>query len=540
METEALQQFFCREWAEAINRHRNLLDDDDRETVESFRSWHDVQRHVFDGVPPAIALIRPALGHLSIFAEFFETKLGQDLDASFVWGTLACLLKLAADDPETLGKIPRMVKSLAHKAEAFNRFGHDVQVVSNPIKEACFDMQMLLVEFFTVSISYIHQAGDVPLHHGGSPYRRESGSPLQLIEQRHATTNQELGEAVSRVEKLIQMNSSKSAQKQSTDAIVKAPKLRCLMLPPIKTTRFFDRVDVFEKLDQILGKGSLFRSVALYGLGGIGKSSIASTYIERKFNENDYEIALWVRGEKPESLRQSFTDIAMRLKLHGAQPQTHDENLLLVQDWFQSTGKSKFCKKFKASYRKLTFKADCRWLIVYDNVESADMLMPYWPGSSQGEAIITTRNHSLAFEPASSGVEVITWDPKKGSEFPLFLLKREIGRDLEVEGNSALALSERLSGHALAISQMAGIIYDGEFSIQEFMTMYLRNPRRAHATNEMAALWDFSFKSLDQNSRSLLGVLSYLMPDIIPQELFEAGAGREFPEDLDFCSDDFR
>lgn len=168
------------------------------------------------------------------------------------------------------------------------------------------------------------------------------------------------------------------------------------------------------------------------------------------------------------------------------------------------------------------------------------MLMPYWPGSSQGKAIITTRNHSLAFQPASSGVEVTTWDPKRGSEFLLFLLKRGIGRDLEAEGNSALTLSERLSGHALAISQMAGIIHDGESTIQEFMTMYLRNPRRAHATNEMAALWDFSFKSLDQNSRSLLGVLSYLMPDIIPQELFDAGAGREFPEDLDFCSDDFR
>lgn len=140
------------------------------------------------------------------------------------------------------------------------------------------------------------------------------------------------------------MNSSASAQKPSTDAIVKAPRLRYLMLPPIKTTWFFDRVDVFEKLDHILGKGSSFRSVALHGLGGIGKSSIASTYIETKFNENDYDVALWVRGEKPESLRQSFTDIAMRLKLHGAQPQTHDENLLLVQDWFQSTGKFKFAK----------------------------------------------------------------------------------------------------------------------------------------------------------------------------------------------------
>lgn len=119
------------------------------------------------------------------------------------------------------------------------------------------------------------------------------------------------------------------------------------MLPQTKTTRIFNRVDVFEKLDQILGPASgrtSFRSVALHGLGGVGKSTIASTYIERRFDENDYEVVMWVRGEKPSSLRQSFTDIAMRLKLPGAQPQTHDENLILVQDWFQSTGKSTIYK----------------------------------------------------------------------------------------------------------------------------------------------------------------------------------------------------
>jgi NB-ARC domain len=107
------------------------------------------------------------------------------------------------------------------------------------------------------------------------------------------------------------------------------------MLPRTKTTRFFDRVDVFEKLDQTLGPAAgrtSFLSVALHGLGGVGKSAIASTYIERKFDENDYDVALWVRGEKPSFLRQSFTDISMRLKLPGAQPQTHDENLILVQD----------------------------------------------------------------------------------------------------------------------------------------------------------------------------------------------------------------
>ena len=182
---------------------------------------------------------------------------------------------------------------------------------------------------------------------------------------------------------------------------------------------------------------------------------------------------------------------------------------------------------------------DCRWLIVYDNIESVEMLLPYWPGSSQGKAIITTRNHSLAFEPASSGLAIPSWDAQTGSQFLLFLLKKGIGRDLEAEENSALALSERLSGHALAITHMAGLIHGAGLSIQEFMKIYSKNPGPHHAMDELAALWEFSFKSLDRNSFSLLAVMSFLMPDIVPQELFEAGVTREFPGELDFCSDNY-
>jgi len=74
-------------------------------------------------------------------------------------------------------------------------------------------------------------------------------------------------------------------------------------------------------------------------MGGIGKRSIASRYVETKFENHEYDVALWVYAEKTASMRQSFTDIALRLKLDGAKPDLHDDNLILVQNWLQSTGK---------------------------------------------------------------------------------------------------------------------------------------------------------------------------------------------------------
>lgn len=185
--------------------------------------------------------------------------------------------------------------------------------------------------------------------------------------------------------------------------------------------------------------------------------------------------------------------------------------------------------------------SDCRWLVIYDNVESSNLLMPYWPKSSHGKVIITTRNHSLAVEPADSGLEIPSWSDEAGMEFLLFLLKNNIGKDLAAEKNSAYELSKILSGHALAISHMAGLITRRSWSIAAFMNIYLKDPSRAHK-NELDAIWDFSFHNLEDDhvdSFTILGIVSFLMPDNIPQEIFELDSESDLLEELRFCTDEF-
>lgn len=261
-------------------------------------------------------------------------------------------------------------------------------------------------------------------------------------------------------------------------------------------------------------------------------------YVETKVSKDEYDAMFWVHAEKDASMRQSFTDIALKLKLPEARPQTHDENLSLVQDWLQSTGK---LKAPRSSHRRsyviiLTQITDYRWLLVYDNVPTLGVLAKYWPVAGRGHVIITTRNSSVAFHQASSAVEVTSWDVKMGSEFLMFLLQKEIDKDLKKEDISAQELSRRVSGHALGISHIAGLIHRRAWTISEFMRIYLNNPRRVHGS-EFEALWDFSFQSLDQQARVFLGVLSFLMPDDIPQSLFQ-GAER-MPASLDFCLEEF-
>lgn len=165
--------------------------------------------------------------------------------------------------------------------------------------------------------------------------------------------------------------------------------------------------------------------------------------------------------------------------------------------------------------------------------------MPYWPEASHGNVIITTRNHNLVYKFASSGLEITSWNVEKGSEFLLFLLKDSINRDIQGEGTSASELAEKLSGHALGISHMAGLIQRRSWSITEFMKIYLKYPERLHKS-ELEAVWNVSFATLDNNSQVFLGVTSFLVPDNIAQELFEFTKDDDITEDLEFCMDSFR
>lgn len=126
----------------------------------------------------------------------------------------------------------------------------------------------------------------------------------------------------------------------------------------------------------------------------------------------------------------------------------------------------------------------------------------------------------------------------------LHLLSLDIADDLSAkETQSAFDLSERLSGHALAISQMAGLIHRRSWSIEEFLAIYDENTRKMHGAtkgNSLDTVWYLSFKSLDSECSAFLGVLSYVAPDSIPMSLFEQDSSTTLPREIQVYQDQFQ
>lgn len=159
-------------------------------------------------------------------------------------------------------------------------------------------------------------------------------------------------------------------------------------------------------------------------------------------------------------------------------------------------------------------------MIIYDNAETIGLLRDYWPLSgSNGRVLITTRNHSLGFDPADAGLEILPWDTDTGSKFLLHLLTGHISAELlENEAQSAYSLSERLSGHALALSNMCGLIHRRSWSISELVDVY---DRSKDFKDGLETVWKLSFENLRPDCAALLSAFTFCAPDSIPQSLFE-------------------
>ncbi|RSL45339.1 hypothetical protein CEP54_014315 [Fusarium duplospermum] len=146
------------------------------------------------------------------------------------------------------------------------------------------------------------------------------------------------------------------------------------------------------------------------------------------------------------------------------------------------------------------------------------------------------------FGPADDGIEIPPFFNESGTKFLLHLLRMDVIQDLSTsEVQSAHELAQQVDGHAQAISVMAGLIQRRSWGIQEFLSIYEKNREYIHVKgrdNALSTIWKLSFESLTRECATLLGILAYISPDSIPQELFTTADPDSLPQRLRCCHDE--
>jgi hypothetical protein len=118
-----------------------------------------------------------------------------------------------------------------------------------------------------------------------------------------------------------------------------AAKLPCYFLPFQRNFNFFGREDILKKISESLAPTSKpsIRTVALWGIGGIGKTQVALEYANRLVFDG-VDAILWVGCETEAEIAKAFTEIASKLGLASyTTKNTPAENRYHVLQWLQTT-----------------------------------------------------------------------------------------------------------------------------------------------------------------------------------------------------------
>jgi tetratricopeptide (TPR) repeat protein len=251
-------------------------------------------------------------------------------------------------------------------------------------------------------------------------------------------------------------------------------------------------------------------TLALTGLGGIGKTRVAIEYAYRYHNE--YQEFLWAKADSDQAISSDFVAIAGLLNL-PTEMKKEKEIVAAVKNWLENHD---------------------GWLLILDNVEDLQTIRNYIPVEGKGHMLLTTQ--SFATGGIVNDRKVVT--SMASEDGAQFLLRRaKINNPSEADRELATKISEILGGHPLALDQAGAYIEENQRSLSDYLDLLsqkrevelLKNRGRAVADHEASVATTLSLcyekvKESNPAAAELLQFCAFLDPDAIPEEIITEGA----------------
>ena len=160
----------------------------------------------------------------------------------------------------------------------------------------------------------------------------------------------------------------------------------------------------------------------LLGLGGIGKTQLAIAYAWK--HQQRYTAVLWLNANRRDTLVQSLAEYADYEEIGG----TRDSTINVVEHGYELS------EKTKAVLRWLALDGNCRWLLIFDNLDRVYDIESFLPATNHGSVLITTQNPHL--EQYWSTTKMTSVDQEQGRQ-----ILKNIIQDLPTRGNRVPGVS---------------------------------------------------------------------------------------------------
>ena len=254
------------------------------------------------------------------------------------------------------------------------------------------------------------------------------------------------------------------------------------------------------------------RLVALCGLGGAGKTSVAVEYAHRHLAE--VAVCWQFPAEDPAVLAAEFAVLAAQL---GAREVVDPRDPV-------------------ASVHAVLARQEAGWLLVFDNAPDRASVEPFVPPAGPGRVLITTQNQHW---PPGQALDVPVLDPGVAADF---LVNRTGDADRAAAGE----LAAELGGLPLALEQAAAYMQATGTTLARYLPMFrarqadlLAHGEAAGHPADVAATLGLALSRLadeDRAAAGLMRLLAFLAPEPVPLALLltdEQPAGLIGPEVAD-------
>ena len=256
------------------------------------------------------------------------------------------------------------------------------------------------------------------------------------------------------------------------------------------------REELLAALDARLaaGDGPAPRTVALYGLGGAGKTSVAVEYAYRHLAE--VGVAWQFAAEDATVLAAGFGELAAQLGARG---------LADARDPV-------------ASVHAVLARFPAPWLLIFDNAADMASVAAFLPPAGPGRVLITSQNPNWP----GQVLDVPVLDPDVAAGFL-------VSRTGDPDRQAARDLADVLGGLPLALEQAAAYMQAVGDTLAGYLALFRQRRAEMLARGEptgysktVASTWALAFDRLQQTAPGAVGLLrllAFCAPEAIPLRL---------------------
>ena len=284
-------------------------------------------------------------------------------------------------------------------------------------------------------------------------------------------------------------------------------KLRIWNVPHQRNHNFAGRDKLLNDLRTTLTSQQIVALVVIHGLGGVGKTQIATEYAYRHATE--YDLVWWVHSEEASTLASDYATLAQMLGLRDRNAQDQTVIVEAVRRWLEHNPK---------------------WLLIFDNAQTPKGLDRYLPQGSMGHVLVTSRNPN--WRSIGSVLPVAPLERAASVEFPA-------ETDGKRNQDATDELAEELGDLPLALEQAGAYIEEEDISFSDYLELLMLRRRELlrhpiDYPDTVATTWELSFHEVQGQSTAaadLLYLCAFLAPDDIPVKIFQKGV-EHLPERL--------